>query len=221
MRRIVRPELLDTGQATPAEIQASLHDLQFVNRWFGGVSTTRQILERVAQRTNTKELRILDVGSATGDGPLQLRQSCPNLRLDVTLLDREPSRFNGIAHPPSCVTADALALPFRDNSFDVVCCSLFAHHLEPEQIAAFARESLRVARIAFTINDLRRSFVHLALVYGGMPLYRSRVTRHDAPVSIWRAYTPDEVRKVLATATSKPVDVFNTYLCRMGAIAWK
>src|SRR5947199_5866128 len=34
------------------------------------------------------------------------------------------------------------------------------------------------------INDLVRSWLHLAFVYTGMPLYRSRLTRHDAPASV-------------------------------------
>ena len=45
----------------------------------------------------------------------------------------------------AAVSGDAFQLPFADSSIDCVGCSLFAHHLEPEQITQFANEALRVA----------------------------------------------------------------------------
>src|SRR5208282_6830409 len=77
------------------------------------------------------------------------------------------------------VVADALALPFPDSSLDLVSCSLFAHHLEPDELARFAAEALRVSRCAVLINDLIRLPLHLALVYAGFPLMRSYVSRVD------------------------------------------
>ena len=94
--------------------------------------------------------------------------------LDVTDLDRVPSH---LLPATRAVVADALALPFRDASFDLVSCSLFAHHLEPAELARFAGEALRVSRCAVLINDLIRHPLHLALVYAGFPLMRSYVSR--------------------------------------------
>ena len=82
-------------------------------------------------------------------------------------------------------------------------------------------ESLRVARVAALVNDLRRSPAHLALTYAGFALYRSRLTRHDAPASVRRAYTPEEVRELLQATRADSVEMSNHYLFRMGAIAWK
>jgi ubiquinone/menaquinone biosynthesis C-methylase UbiE len=134
-------------------------------------------------------------------------------------MDRAPTHLAN-THPAVC--GDALALPFRDNSFDAVGCSLFLHHLEPAEIVRFAREGLRVARHAFLIHDLQRHPLHLALGYLGMPLYRSRITRHDALASVRRAYTVEEVRKMLAPVTAAGNIEINTfYLFRMGVIVWK
>ena len=55
-------------------------------------------------------------------------------------------------------------------------------------------EGLRVCRVAVLINDLVRDGLHLSLVYAGLPLYRSRLTRHDAPASVRQAYTPAEMQ---------------------------
>jgi hypothetical protein len=81
---------------------------------------------------------------------------------------------------------------------------------------------LRVARHAFVIHDLVRHPMHLALSYLGFPLYRSRLTRHDAPASVRRAYTEDEVRRILAqVAGPAGMEIERFYLFRMGVIVWK
>jgi hypothetical protein len=219
MRRTVIPELLDTDAGSPQEVQASLADLRLVNRWFGGASTMYGLLQKVARETGLRSIRMLDVAGATADIPAFAveRMRPQGIELKVTVLDRSASHLNGKF---TAVLGDALALPFRESSFDVVTCSLFAHHLEPEQIERFVQEGLRVARVAVLINDLRRHPMHLALVYTGLLLF-SRLTRHDAPVSVRRAYTPVELSAILSRAQARRVDIASHYLFRMGAIVWK
>ncbi len=220
MKRVVIPELLDTDSGTRAEVEASLADLRMVNRWFGGARVMCDLVARVAETTNAGELSMLDVAAATGDvaSTARSRLAQHGVRLAVTLLDRATSHFEpGLPR----VAGDALALPFADSSFDVVGCSLFAHHLEPDQIVRFVTDGLRVARHAVLINDLRRHPMHLALTYAGWPLFRSRLTRHDGPVSIRRAYTVAEMREMLSRTPAARVDISNHYLYRMGVIAWR
>ena len=66
----------------------------------------------------------------------QRKLASRGIALHITLLDRMWSHLpnNGVA----AVAGDALKLPFRDDSFDVVSCSLFAHHLEPDEMQRFA-----------------------------------------------------------------------------------
>ena len=87
--------------------------------------------------------------------------------------------------------------PSRTTSFDLVSSSLFAHHLEPAELARFVNEASRVSRCAVLINDLIRHPLHLALVYAGFPLMRSYVSRVDGVASVRRAYIPDEMREIL------------------------
>jgi len=120
------------------------------------------------------------------------------------------------------LAADALALPFPDASFDVVSCSLFVHHLQPDELKRFASESLRVSRYAVLINDVIRHPLHLALVYAGFPLMRSYVSRADGVTSVRRAYTPDEVRHILSDGAqpASKMEISTHYLFRMGVILW-
>lgn len=220
MKRVVIPELLDEDAGSPAEVSTSLADLGRINRWFGGVRVLTRLVERVAQKSGRRELTLLDVAGARGEVPAQAaaRLQQQGIRLETTVLDRATSHLES---GKRSVVGNALALPFRDGSFDLVASSLFVHHLEPPAVTQFVNEALRVACVAVLINDIRRHPAHLALVYAGMPLYRSRLTRHDARVSIRRAYTPEEMRDLLGQTAAAQVNLGTYYLYRMGIIAWR
>jgi hypothetical protein len=224
MRRVDIPEIADSPDCSPNEAAKSMRDLSRISRWFGGVATTRKLIETVAAATGRKHFSVLEVAAGFGEIPKVAAQqlSSQGITIDVTLLDRLSSHLQ----PGNrSVVADALALPFPDNAFDLVSCSLFAHHLEPEELARFAHEALRASRIALLINDLVRHPLHLALVYAGFPLMRSYVSRFDGVASVRRAYVPEEMRKILTSASpngSAPrLEITRHYLFRMGVVVWK
>jgi len=221
MKRVVVPELLDTDAGTPREVKTSLLDLRSFNRWLGGIRVMSSLLRRVARERGLKELSWVDVAGSEGYVATLAQKSLvrSGTILKPVILDRAPTHLGGL-YPGVC--GDAMALPFGDNTFDAVGCSLFVHHLEPEQIVHFAREGLRVARHAFLIHDLRRHPLHLVLSYLGVPLYRSRLTRHDAPASVRRAYTVEEIRDILEPVTAAAnIEITKSFFFRMGVIVWK
>ncbi len=219
MKRRPSLELLDSDAGTEREIAGSLRDLQMFNQWFGGVRTTESLVRRALAESHVHSASLLEVAAGAGFVPAQIRKRLsPNLDLTITLLDRARTHLDG---SDRAVAGDALALPFADRSFDLVSCNLFVHHLAPDQLRPFVREALRVCRVAFLINDVVRNPIHLVLTYAGFPLYRSRITRNDAPASVRQAYTPAELRELLQPLTSRPVQISRHYLYRMGIIAWK
>ena len=222
MRRVNTPEILDSDNCPPEEIAASLRDMSRINRWFGGVATTRHLIERVASATKKNHFSMLEVAAGFGEVPKLAAQQLARkgITLDITYLDRAQSH---LLSGDRAVVADALALPFPDASFDLVSSSLFAHHLEPDELERFGAEALRVSRFAVLINDLIRSPIHLALVYVGFPLLRSYVSRFDGPASVRRAYVPDEVRRILSSSlgANSRVEISRHFLFRMGVFVWK
>ena len=219
MKRIPSIELLDSDAGTPREVAKSLRDLQMFNQWFGGISTTEKLVRRALGDHRRPSASLLEVAAGAGFVPAKIRELLsPNLDLNITLLDRARTHLNGSKR---AIAGDAGALPFADDSFDLVSCNLFVHHLAPDEFQQFAREALRVCRVAFIINDLIRDPLHLALTYAGFPLYRSRITRNDAPASVRQAYTPAELQEFLQPLASGPVQISRHYLYRMGIIAWK
>jgi hypothetical protein len=88
-------------------------------------------------------------------------------------------------------------------------------------VLKFARESLRVCRVAVLVNDLVRHPLHLVLAYAGVPIYRSRITRNDAPASVKQAYTVEEMTEIFRRAGAAKLEAQRHFLFRMGVIAWK
>jgi len=234
MQRVDAPEILDSDVCTARDAHCALAVIGRVNRWFGGVATTQKMVERAARATGTKQFSLLEVAAGLGELPelVRLNLARRGINLHVTLLDRSQShlpvkngnRENSIARSQGIV-ADALALPFGDGAFDLVSCSLFAHHLSARQLAQFIREGLRVSRRALLINDLIRHPVHLSLAYASYPLMRNRVAWLDGLTSVRRAYVPEEIRSILASAVSPDgaaqVEITRNFLFRMGVIVWK
>jgi ubiquinone/menaquinone biosynthesis C-methylase UbiE len=220
MERVVIPELLDSDAGSPQEVAESLADLRWVNRWFGGVATTCSMVREVSKRTGRHQLSFLEVAAGTGDTPVATRDRMKQegIQLDLTLLDRAKTHLN---HGNRSVVADALALPFANSSYDLVSCGLFAHHLSPAEIVQFLQEGLRICRVAVLINDLVRHPMHLAMAYAGRAFYRSRLSKHDGPVSVRRSYTPSEMRALMQKTSARKVEISRHYMFRMAAIAWK
>ncbi len=69
MQRFDSQEILDSEACPPGEVETSLRDLCRINRWFGGVSTTRKLIERAAVATGKKHLSLLEVAAGFGEVP--------------------------------------------------------------------------------------------------------------------------------------------------------
>ena len=222
MKRRPTAELLDSDAGTAFEVAESLRDLRWFNRWFGGVSTVRHLLQTVIGGSSGQELSVLEV--ASGEGYLahcmqeEFRQQ--GVRLQFVLLDRSTTHLPPNGSMPK-IAGEALNLPFQPASFDFVLTSLFVHHLAPHDAVSFAQEALRVCRSAVLVHDLIRHPLHLLLAYAGAPFYRSRLTRNDAPASVWQAYTAQEMRGFFQQAGAADVEIRTHYLYRMGVIARK
>jgi hypothetical protein len=67
MQRVNTQEILDSNACPPIEVEASLRDLCRINRWFGGVATTRRLIERISAVTGSKYFSVLEVAAGFGE----------------------------------------------------------------------------------------------------------------------------------------------------------
>jgi ubiquinone/menaquinone biosynthesis C-methylase UbiE len=212
---------MDT-ETSPEKIAAALADIERINRFLGG---RRASVRAVVPFIDAGAATILDVASGGGDVAAAFARAGHDRSgrtIRVAVVDRNPVMLAAArrAHAGlAAVAADALALPFRDRAFDVVHCSLFLHHLEPETAPLVLREFLRVARLAVVVNDLRRHRVaHWAIRALSRVAFRSALVRVDGPLSVLRAFTPDEVLALCALAGLPAPRVRRSFGFRMSIV---
>ena len=174
--------------ADEREAMANRGDLRRINSWFGGDAIMRSLIGGYF-RPN-EEFTVIDVGAAWGDGARSLRRSFPRAR--VTSYDIHARLRH--ADPPR-VRSDAMALPFRDSSFDIAIASLLLHHFTSGDAATVLRNMGRIARRGVAIVDLSRHRIPYCFLpatswlFGWHPL-----TTHDGRISVASGFRVRELR---------------------------
>lgn len=197
------PEWMDRPGNARADLEGALDDIRAVNRLLGG---TKVVLHAV--RPYLRELpeggvlSILDVGTGGADLPLAIGADARRLgrRTRIVAIDRDAVTA-GYARRAAVedgdvtiVRADAFALPFSERSFDLVTASMFLHHFAHSDVVRLLSGFRRLARRAVLVNDLERHAIPWAFIaVAARVTGRHRMFIHDAPLSVLRGFTRDEL----------------------------
>lgn len=197
-------ELLDDPGVSPEVMERSMADVERANVLLGG---TRAVLRELEPALGElpKCATLLDVGTGTADIPAAARtlaaQRGVTLRtigfdLSPVLVERHRRRNDAV------VLGNALRLPFRDKSIDIVMCSQVLHHFREPEARELIAEMNRVARARVVISDLRRSLIAAGgLWLASFLLSFHSVSRHDGVVSIMRGFVPEELADLVRSGT--------------------
>jgi SAM-dependent methyltransferase len=230
-------ELLD-GPTEIDVLRGNLRDMARVNRWLGGTVVSRRAIVHLASRGRSasdlaswrdRPLRLLDVGTGAADIPRSLQRWLARhaIRLEIEAVDRRPQILDvareQVGERPDLrfARADGENLPYPDASFDIAHCSLLVHHLEPGRATALLGEMARVSRIGVVVNDLDRTrHGYLGAWLLSRLATRNRYTRHDAPLSVRRAYRPAEIIQLATGARLVEAARFRDLLAHRYALAF-
>lgn len=214
-------ELMDAPGIERGLLSRTLHDLETVNRYLGGV---RAVLDSVASLVRAgQRLTVLDVGCGGGDLPRALVRHLEQRGIphQVVAIDRNLSTIDlarrwssGFAIDLSA--ADALRLPFADGAFDIVITSMTLHHFDAGPRIEVLREMARVARRRVIINDLERcwqNYIGARLL--ASTVWRRSLARHDGPISVLRAFTAEELERDLREAGLSRIRVERRFFYRL------
>src|SRR5437868_1249871 len=184
------PELMDAPGLPEAEVAAAYRVLRRVNRQLGNLRSLGRELDRFLdeERPGAGALRLLDVGSGSGDLVCALRDRLASRRIGgcVLALDRDATAVAlARRQVTDVVRGDALRLPLADRSIDLVTAVKFAHHFHGEGLARLVSEMARVARHRVVVLDIRRHWLaSWGFVAWSRLLTRNRLVRHDVPLSV-------------------------------------
>ena len=202
------PELLDAPHHDRAELEQSLDQVAEVNRFLGGTRAILRTLEEIAPPAG--DLHILDVGTGSADIPIAIdrwARSRP-MTVHITATDLHPQMLEIAADRTRSLPfihtepANALDLRYPPACFDIVLLSLTLHHFEREDQIRALRAAARTARRAVLVNELERCLPnYLGARLLALTRWRSnRLTRHDGPLSVLRAFTSTELREIAQEA---------------------
>lgn len=217
-------EHLDKEDYTAEEYEGCLVELRRINRWLGDASALRHSLLREIERERLQSFSVLDVGAGSGELLRVAARWARENKRDAKLIGLELNGRSAAAileeskafAEIAALRGDALRLPFADDCFDYVMCSLFTHHFRDEQITFILRELARVARRRIFVIDLHRHpLAYFFYTTAGKLFLRNRLIREDGALSILRSFRPNELHELGTRAGLANVEVQRRFPFRL------
>lgn len=208
---------MDASDADPRALADALDHIVAVNRWLGARRALRRHMPWALPGPGS-EPRVLDIGTGAGDlaGTVAQWSRARDRAARVTALDLhavtlEAARDRiGDDDGIRLVRGDGLQLPFADGAFDLVLLSMTLHHMDGTSLIAILREAARVGRGGrVLVGELERALPNYlgARLLAATVWRNNPITRHDGPLSVLRAFTPDELLDLARTAGLMQVSV--------------
>lgn len=199
------PELMDLPGADPVELNKTLNYIRFVNRVLGGDGLLIHGLNQfIRNQPEKKHWHILDIGCGRGDQLEVLNKWAQRQNAKITLagLDNNPenirlARQNAQLSDVSWYCSDAMSQEFDYSQFDLVCCTLFLHHLSDSEAVQLLRV-LNKTKTQVLINDLHRS--PLAWILFKCFAYLTNapsMAKHDGALSVRKGFKKSELERMI------------------------
>ncbi len=208
-QRSRRAELMDTESVSFAEFHDCLHTLGIINTFTLAYRPTLRWFGRMMTGIGSEQpISVIDIGCGGGDMLRRIWELARKRHFDIELvgIDLNPwsrksaEQITPKDSPIRFETADVFSLdPARRADF--IVSSLFAHHLTDCELIRFIQWMDRHATRGWFINDLHRHPLPCFFIkYAVRLLFANRMIRHDAPLSVARAFTVSEWRQLLGEA---------------------
>ena len=217
-------ERIDTGDYTSEEYNQFLIDIRFINRFAGDNWALRKTLLKEIASEDLKTFSVLDIGAGSGELLRTIAKFSKKQNRKVALfgLELNARSANSIIEESlnfpqiNAVRANALKLPFADDSFDFVISSLFTHHLTEQEIVASLEEMSRVSRKGIFVIDLHRhpiAYLSYKLFCVGFRI--SKLVREDGSLSVLRGFKSHEMKSLARNANLKQISVERRFPYRL------
>jgi hypothetical protein len=231
--RIDEEELIDDETQPYSDFRAGMRDVRRANALLlGSAVVTRQVRRWLRERPE-ETVTFLDVATGSADIPQAVARAVERSgsTARIAALDcsapilRYAREEIGNSQAIRLVRGDAFRLPLPAGSVDYALCSLAFHHFGFERSVQALREMERVARRGWIVNDLRRAWSAWILLRLILPLAgANRLSRHDGPASVLRAYSVPEYRamaEALGLALGADFEIKRSLFYRVALIRTK
>lgn len=223
------PEIMDDPALDARRHVTALRALTRINRLSASAGILWKPIKRLARELNLKRLRVLDIATGAGDLPLGLWHKAKRSGLEFELtgvdisaraLEFARERAERAGAPIEFRELDVLSGELPDG-FDVICTSLFLHHLDDEQAPRLLGKMAAAAGRLVLVNDLLRETRGLLLAHLASRLFTwSDVVQTDGPLSVRAAFTMPEVQSMAESLGLHGATLSRRWPCRF-LLAWK
>jgi len=192
-------EMMDRPQPVSPELERDLKNIRALNRYLGSYWLVSRFVRRWIKPG--ERMRMVDLATGSGDIPRLIVDLARKIgaKVEIDALDRqsatlEIARGLSAAYPEiSYIEADILEWR-SEELYDIVFCSLVLHHFSNRDAVRVLRRCRDLSRKFVLVSDLRRGWLARIGAYLLTALiFREPMTRHDARVSVARAFSFDEM----------------------------
>lgn len=197
-------EMMDRPQPVSDALRVDLENLRKLNQSFGSHALIRYFLNRWCK--SDEQIVLIDLCTGFGDIPRLAVDWCRlrGIKVRIHAVDSQPAtlaiaRERSKAYPEiEFVQSDVFE--FKDSG-DLVFCSLALHHFSDHDAVRLVAQIGKMARKGALVADLERTdLTILGIHLLTMLIFREPMTRFDARVSIRRAFSHQEMKRVGAAA---------------------
>ena len=156
----------------------------------------------------------------------QWAKSC-QLTIQLTGIDANPFMINDANNKSRTagnieyINTNIFSPEFSQMQFDIITINSVCHHFKDASLITLFRQLASQARLAVIINELHR---HWLSYYGIKWITRifnfSYLTKHDAPLSVLRAFRKKELIDILKQSQLNSYQINWAWAFRWVAIIW-
>ena len=211
--RSYQPELLDADVIPFADIRLNMQELNTINTLLGGHSITVKGVAKLMG--NLKEIHICEIGCGGGDNLIAINKYCQqkNITVHFTGIDIKQACIDfattktALQHNTTWLTCDYQQAVFTTKPH-IIFSSLFCHHFTSEQLVFQLQWMRENSSIGFFINDLQRHYLaYYSVKILTQVFSKSYLVKNDAPLSVARGFTKNELIDLLQKANINSYDM--------------
>jgi 2-polyprenyl-3-methyl-5-hydroxy-6-metoxy-1,4-benzoquinol methylase len=225
LRNTSDKEKLELPDVDVNRLQRTIRQFRLINYLFS--ASSRLICEHfftIMEQDPDRTYTLLDVGAGGCDIVIRTAREARKrgLKLNITALDNDkriiPIAYQAIRDYPEIHIVEGNALDLsRLGTFDFVFSNHLLHHLAWDDIRIFLDSVIARTRLAFVMNDLKRSnWAYLGFTIFSWLLTPRSYHFYDGRLSIRRGFLPEELRDFLrSNFPNRVIQVVETYPARV------
>ena len=204
-RRSSATEMMDDFTLEGDMFRDTLDKLETINRLLGGNSVTIKGLKKLLKtQSKSKVIKILDLGCGNGDILRDVAKFGRNnnyrfklMGIDANYAAIEYAKELSKNYPElSFETIDIFSEGFKEQTYDIILCTLFLHHFKNEELISFLKPTVQKATIGVVVNDLHRHrLAYYLFKFIGL-FIKNKMVREDGLTSVLRAFKRKDLEAI-------------------------